>query len=421
MNDRKAREYLDELQDELKLAAAIAKEHSEVEQERYLAIHNACAKDKKFQVGDLVLVLMPSSSNKLLSTWQGPCTVTNIVRDNVYRIAFQDGSVKTLHSDILRRFIHRVNSVAVLFSDNDPDEMRLGEIETIPVFSSASPEFETELAGLDLGHLSIVQQSELKDVLRRYNKVFSNQPGLCKTAVHHIELVSDFKPTPQRTYRIPDALVPEVERQLADLLERGKIRPSQSPIAHPLLCVPKPNGDIRLCTDLRYINRYTIPSEYRSPRQEDILNRMSRAKFITTLDFCQGFFQIPIREQDRYKTAFRFQSKIYEWNVSPFGLCSSTAIFQQALDDILAPHHEYSEAYVDDVEIHSDFWDRHKLEIAAVLQSIAESGMTLRLSKCQFAKSRVKFLGHNVGSGMITPLVDKVDAIKAMPEPGTKK
>jgi len=398
----------------------LAKEHAEIEQQRYLSIHNACAKVKDFKVGDLVLALMPSSANKIISTWQGPGTITQIVAKNTYRVKFQTDAEKVLHADLLRKFHLRVNVLGVLCDAGD-DDVQLGSRETIPILGTNVSDFEGELDSLDFSYLSPSHRSDLKQLLRKYSKVFSNEPGLCKTAEHRIDVVPEFTPKAQRTYRIPDALVPEVERQLQLLLKQGKIRPSQSPIAHPLLCVPKANGEVRLCTDMRYINKYTVPSEYHSPRQEDLLSRMSGSKFISVLDFSQSFFQIPIREQDRFKTAFKFQTRSYEWNVSPFGLRTSGNSFQQIMDDLLAPHHRYAESYVDDVNVHSDEWIEHLSHLDGVLATILDAGMTLKLSKYQFAKPEVTFLGHLVGSGRILPLLDKVEAIKAISEPDTKK
>ena len=421
-HDHKARVCLDSLQDELQLAASLAKEHAEIEQQRYLAIHNAYAKEKDFQVGDLVLALMPSSNNKIISTWQGPGTITNIVSKNTYKIVFQNAGEKVLHADLLRKFYTRVNALGVICYSVDKDDAQLGDRELIPILSNASSvSFEEQLGRVDLSHLSSSEQIELRQLLRRFQKVFNDQPGLCKNALHQIDTYPDFVPKAQRTYRIPEALIPEVERQLNDLIQHGKIRPSQSPVAHPLLCVPKANGDVRLCTDMRYINRFTVSSEYHSPRQEDLLNRMSGSRFISILDFSQSFFQIPIREEDKYKTAFKFQSRSYEWNVTPFGLKSSGCIFQATMDSLLAPHHDYAESYVDDVNVHSDAWQSHVIHLSGVLSSILDSGMTLKLSKCQWAQPQVKFLGHLVGSSRLLPLLDKVEAIKGVPEPDSKK
>jgi len=47
--------------------------------------------------------------------------------------------------------------------------------------------------------------------------------------------------------------------------------------------------------------------------------------------------------------------------------------------------------------------------------------MTLKLKKCVFARNRLRYIGHEVGMGFRSPVMEKVDAIKNIEEPKTKK
>jgi len=66
-------------------------------------------------------------------------------------------------------------------------------------------------------------------------------------------------------------------------------------------------------------------------------------------------------------------------------------------------------------------WSEHLTQRKAVLNSFRTVGMTLRLAKCKFGRGKVKYIGHEIGSGTRTPLLDKIDAIVKIPEPKTKK
>src|SRR3989442_15245338 len=66
----------------------------------------------------------------------------------------------------------------------------------------------------------------------------------------------------------------EVDRQLDQLLADGKIRESTSPFCHPLLCVLKKNGDVRLCTDLRYVNSGTVGDSFPCPVTEELIMKI---------------------------------------------------------------------------------------------------------------------------------------------------
>lgn len=251
--------------------------------------------------------------------------------------------------------------------------------------------------------------------------MFNEKPGRCRVASHRIDLVEGFEPRSFRPYRIPDKLKGEVDRQIDQLLNDGKIRPSSSPYAHPIVCVAKTNGEVRVCTDMRYVNSGTINDAYPTPRAEDLLHEIGTANFISTLDCTSGYWQIPMRESDIYKTAFVTHRGLYEWIVMPFGVRTASNTFQRVVDTILRPHLSYAKAYIDDTAVYSKTWSEHLIHLGGVLAAFAEVGMTLRLSKCKFGRAKVKFIGHEIGSGTRSVLKSKVEAIRAIPEPSTKK
>jgi len=70
-----------------------------------------------------------------------------------------------------------------------------------------------------------------------------------------------------RPYRVPDALKPDVDRQIRELLELGLIRPSNSPMASPSVCVSKNDGGVRIAVDYRYLNSLTVGDDRRRAAQ----------------------------------------------------------------------------------------------------------------------------------------------------------
>ena len=69
--------------------------------------------------------------------------------------------------------------------------------------------------------------------------MFSDVPGYTDVVTHTILLTDDFKPKRVYAYRVPEKLKPEVDHQIQEMLRNGIIRPSQSPMASPLVCVLK--------------------------------------------------------------------------------------------------------------------------------------------------------------------------------------
>jgi hypothetical protein len=105
----------------------------------------------------------------------------------------------------------------------------------------------------------------------------------------------------------------------------------------------------------------------------------------------------------------------------PFGLKTASATFQKAMDIMLAKHSNYALAYIDDIIIYSHDDATHIKHCDAVLESVGEAGMTIKLSKCHFAQPKVRFIGHWVGSGERSVVESKVKPILEIPEPGNKK
>ena len=411
--------YLDNLQEKLATALSMADDNCRNAQDRYVKHYNKTAKEKVFEVGDLVLVLLPTSTNKLVSEWIGPATVVAKVSAHSYRIALNTGAVRLLHANKLRKFVTRVNVVGVVY-DEDQD---FGEIECCPSVNVSKDEQETidAIKNVDLSHLNDVQAKLLRELLYKHRFVFSNRPGTCDVNPHEINLVEGFAPKAMKPYRIPEALKAEVDKQVDQLLEDGKIKESSSCFAHPIVCVAKPNGDVRMCTDLRYVNSGTIRDAYPMPLAEDMLLKICPATYISTLDCTSGYWQIPVRPCDTYKTAFVTHRGLYEWLTLPFGAVTASQTFQRVMDEALRSHSEYARAYIDDTACFSVGWDYHLHHLEQVFMAFEDIGMSLKFSKCKFALPQVKFIGHIVGSGTRSPVEDKVLAIKALPEPHNKK
>ena len=84
------------------------------------------------------------------------------------------------------------------------------------------------------------------------NLIGPNDPLSITTLTEHSIGTGDSRPAKQSLYRIP-----VVDRQVNDMLEKGFIRPSNSPWSSPIELAPKKDGDYRFCVDFRRVN--TVP------------------------------------------------------------------------------------------------------------------------------------------------------------------
>ena len=88
---------------------------------------------------------------------------------------------------------------------------------------------------------------------------------------------------------------------------------------------------------------------------------------------------------------------------------------------MLQPLKRCADSYVDDTAVFSDEWSQHMGDLESFLQAISRAGMTLNLKKCEFAKSRVKFVGQLIGSGQRSVDPGRLKAVKNMKPPQSKK
>ena len=98
--------------------------------------------------------------------------------------------------------------------------------------------------------------------------------------------------------------------------------PSQSPDIY------KKDGSFRLVQDYREINKHTVRNVYPMPHIEQILEQLHGKTIFTALDIRDGYNNIRIRPEDRWKLAFKGPDGAYEPSVMFFGMSNAPAVFQ---------------------------------------------------------------------------------------------
>ncbi|PHJ19134.1 retrotransposon ty3-gypsy subclass [Cystoisospora suis] len=116
-------------------------------------------------------------------------------------------------------------------------------------------------------------------------------------------------------YNLSDQHLHELKEQLRTLLEKNCIAPSQAPVAAPVFFVAKKDGGLRMVIDYRPLNAITIREDYPCPRIHDLINRLGKAKWFSTLDLQQGYYQVEVAADDQWKTAFRTLYGTYQFRV----------------------------------------------------------------------------------------------------------
>ena len=148
------------------------------------------------------------------------------------------------------------------------------------------------------------------------------------------------------------------------------------------------------------------------------MNRLKEAAVFSIIDLKAGYWQIPIREGDQWKTAFITPDGLYEWIVMPFGLKNAPATFQAYMSRVIDKKFEdYTAVYLDDILIFSPDIETHTRHLTAVLQRLSEFNLIVKAEKCSFAAKKIKYLGYIVSKGKVEMDPAKVKVISDYPTP----
>ena len=230
--------------------------------------------------------------------------------------------------------------------------------------------------------------------------MFSDRPG--KTEVCTLGIVTgSTPPIASGPYRVPDRMKEAVKKEIEKLLEMGVAEPSHSPWASPIVPVVKKDGSLRLCVDYRKLNNVTEPDPYYMVTLDEILEKVGNSKCLSKLDLSKGFYQIGIEEGSREKTAFITPFGKFHFNRMPFGLRNAPAIFQRGMEVILGGCYDCSSPYIDDILVFSVNGVEHVKDLRKVLDALRRGGLTVKRSKCEFERSTLEYLGHQIGNGTL--------------------
>lgn len=253
-------------------------------------------------------------------------------------------------------------------------------------------------------------------VKREFPKLFS---GLGKMEGEYtIVLKPGAKPFSLSTpCRISLPLMPKVKEELSRMEQQGVISKVEEPTAWcaPMVVVPKSTGKVRICTDLTELNKSVLREKHPLPSVEHTLRQLAGARVFSKLDAKSGFWQIPLSKESSLLTTFITPFGRYCYNRLCFGISSAPEHFQKRMSRTLEGL-EGVLCQMDDVLIWGATQKEHDERLRKALTRLQEAGVTLN-DKCEFTKSRIKFLGQVIEATGVSADPDKVGAVKVMAEP----
>ena len=281
---------------------------------------------------------------------------------------------------------------------------------------------------LDLSNtiLNDEQKQKLRNLIKKYRNAFAvDDTELGRTHVyrHKLKLKPGAQPPRPKLYQTNAKDREIIKKHLDDMLANDIIKPvSEGVFSSPTLLVPKKDGGLRYCADLRDMNKILEEDVYPLPLIRNIIDALgtSKATIYSIVDLRSAFWQIEVHPSSQKYLTINTHMGRFAFKVLPFGLHSSPSAFQRLMNTVLRGIlWDFAIPFLDDVVIFSPDPVSHLFHLEEVFKRLTEAGLKLKPQKCQFGVSYIKYLGHNIGKKGIAPFEEKVKAVKDFVTPTT--
>ena len=262
------------------------------------------------------------------------------------------------------------------------------------------------------------QRNKVKDLLIRHRSIIStgeHDIGRTQFVEHRID-TGEHRPIRQPLRRHPFQHLDWIDNEVTKMQEHGIVEPAASPWASNVVLVKKKDGSLRFCIDYRKLNSVTYKDSYPLPLIDNCLNALSGSSWYSTLDLRSGYYNIPIAEKDRDKSAFVTRRGCFRFTVMPFGLTCAPSVFQRLMDIVLCGlSYLTCLVYLDDVIVFGRNFDEQLERLSEVFDRFRKANLKLKPSKCSLCQRNVEFLGHVVSEDGIAMQDEKISAIRDWP------
>ncbi|GJY41017.1 putative reverse transcriptase domain-containing protein [Tanacetum coccineum] len=187
-----------------------------------------------------------------------------------------------------------------------------------------------------------------------------------------------------------------------------------------LIDLPPPGYKSCLANYYRELNKLMMKNRYPLPRIDDLFNQLQGSSVYSKINLRSGYHQLRVQEDDIPKTAFRTRYGHYEFQVMPFRLTNTLAVFMDLMNRVCKSYlDKFVIVFIDDILIYYKNKEEHEEHLKLILGLLKKEKLYAKFSKCEFWLSKIQFLGHMIDSEGIHVDPTKIKSIKDWASPKT--
>ena len=268
-------------------------------------------------------------------------------------------------------------------------------------------------------------QAQIPEAYHKYWEVFSERASYRyppKREEDHAIVLKEGAPDKIdcKIYRQTEEELEATRKFIEESLAKGYITDSKSPYAATLFYRKKKSGQLRPIMDYRTLNKWTVRDNYPLPLISNIIKRLQGKTLFSKFDIQWGYNNIRIKEEDRWKAAFKTPFGLYKPTVMYFGLTNSPATFCRAMQKMLRnwlnKYPDETGNYIDDMVVATKGnRQRHQQIVGELLQIFQDNSYFLRPAKCEFEVPKIECLGLVVDGTTLSIDPKKADGLHNWP------
>ena len=184
---------------------------------------------------------------------------------------------------------------------------------------------------------NLAKDNSTAEIVDRYKSLFKGI-GKLNDFQLKIPIDSSIEPVCQTARRVPYHLRDKLSQKLKELEKLDIIEKTTDPThwVSPVIVVPKSDGDIRLCVDMKRANLAVKRKRHPIQTIGELLQEMNQSKIFSKVDVKWGYHQIKLDPELRDITTFATHEGLFRYKRLMFGVSCAPEMYQRTMQQTLA-------------------------------------------------------------------------------------